>query len=244
MNEKGRWVTLPNLPESEVALCISALPVPGIKTVVPPAISVLPSSMQRHADLQICHLGENVLLAEPTVYAYYKEVLSPLGFEILKGKKRVGSTYPYDAAYNIGRVGNAAFLNPKIADPVALYYFETQGIQVISVRQGYAKCAILPVDEASLITADAGVARAAKHAGFSVLEIAPGGVRLDGFLYGFLGGAAGKTGKKTLYVTGSLSRHPSFSEILSFLEKRGIKSEEGSIPIPIDIGSVLPLLYK
>ena len=244
MNEKGQWVEMPNLPEKGIGLVVSALGIPGIKTIEPPPIPALPPSMQRHADLQLCHLGENVLLAEPTVYAYYREVLSPFGFEILQGKKRVGSTYPYDVAYNIGRVGNAAFLNPKTAEPVALRYFEEKNIQVISVRQGYAKCAILPIDAKSLITADKGIARAASSAGFSVLEIAPGGVRLDGFPYGFLGGAAGKTGHDTVYITGKLSGHPSFSEILSFLEKRGIKSEEGSIPIPIDIGSVLPLVYK
>ncbi len=244
MNEKGQWVRMPNLPEREIGLAVSALPIEGIKTVAPLPLPILPPSMQRHADLQLCHLGENVLLTEPTVYAYYKEVLSPFGFKILKGKKYVGSTYPYDAAYNIGRVGNAAFLNPETADPVAPGYFQEKDIRIIAIRQGYAKCAILPVDANSLITADEGVARAAENAGFCVLRIAPGGVRLDGFSYGFLGGAAGKTGRDTVYFTGSIARHPSFSEILSFLEKRGIKSEEGSIPIPIDIGSVLPLLYK
>lgn len=244
MNEKKEWVKVPNLPEKEVGLCISAIPIPGIKTIAPYPLPQLPPSMRRHADLQICHLGENILLAAPEVYGYYKEALSPYGFEILEGKTHVGSTYPYDAAYNIGRVGNAAFLHPKFTDPVALRFFEENGIQMIPVKQGYAKCSVLPVDEKSLITADPGIARAAESVGFSVLRIKPGGVKLCGFSYGFLGGAAGKTAEKTMYVTGKLSAHPSFSEILSFLEKRGIKSEEGSIPIPIDIGSVLPLIYK
>jgi len=237
-------IRTPNLPEGDVKLCISALPIEGIETITPPPVGTLPPSMHRHADLQICHLGENVLLTAPEVYTYYKEALSVYGFKIIAGKNPLGSTYPLDAAYNIGRVGNAAFLNPKTAAPEALRYFDEHGIRVIPIKQGYAKCAILPVDSESFITADAGIAKAARNAGFSVLEIKPGGVRLDGFAYGFLGGAAGKTGKNTIYITGSLRKHPSFFEILSFLEKRGIKSEEGSIPIPIDIGSVLPLLYK
>ena len=244
MNNIGSFVKVPNLPEGEVTLCISAVPMEGIETIRPPRVSVLPLSMACHADLQICHLGENVLLAAPDVYDYYKEALSFFGFEILKGKTHIGSTYPWDAAYNICRVGNAAFLHPGIADPEALRYFKETGVHIIPVRQGYTKCALLPVDEKSLITADQGIARAAVKEGFDVLCVKAGGVSLFGFPYGFLGGATGKTGKDTVYITGSLSVHPSKSEILSFSDKRGIKFEEGSIPIPIDIGSVLPLMQK
>lgn len=234
----------PNLPAGRVTVAVSALPIEGVRCIIPPAVSCLPSSMQQHADLQLCHLGGRVLLAAPEVFSYYNNMLSPLGFEILCGETNIGSTYPRDAAYNIARVGNAAFLHPGLADPAALRFFASQNIRVIPVRQGYTKCAVLPVDAQSLITADAGIARAARGAGFSVLEIQPGGVALAGFSYGFLGGAAGKTAPDTVYVTGSLSGHPSKQEIFVFLQKRGIKIREGHIPIPIDIGSVLPLMEQ
>ncbi|MBE7063629.1 MAG: hypothetical protein IJN25_02270 [Clostridia bacterium] len=232
----------PNLPEHQVTVAVSALPIEGIQCISPPEVSCLPPALRQHADLQLCHLGGRVLLAAPEVFSFYKDALSTFGFEILCGETNIGSTYPADAAYNIARVGNAAFLHPKIADPVALRFFEMQNIRVIPVRQGYTKCAVVPVDDRSLITADAGIARAARCAGFSVLEIQPGGVTLAGFPYGFLGGAAGKTAADAVYVTGALSAHPSKQEIFVFLQKRGIKIRERHIPIPIDIGSVLPLM--
>lgn len=235
-------VLSPNLPEGTVCMAISDMEIEGVFCIRPPEIPGLPPSMARHADLQICHLGGKYLLAAPQVYAYYKESLSPFGFEILCGERAVDSTYPRDAAYNIARVGNAAFHNPDMTDPVALRFFCDQNIKVIPVRQGYAKCMILPVTENSLITADGGIAKKAQENGFTVLLIQQGGILLDGFSYGFLGGAAGKIAKDTIYITGRLAEHNDFEKILSFLKERGIKIREGSIPIPIDIGSVLPLM--
>ncbi len=242
MSRKEKIVERPNLPRGRVMVAVSACPIEGITCIVPPSVSCLPPSMRRHADLQLCHLGGKYILAAPQVYAFYKEALSPYGFHVLCGETDIGSTYPRDAAYNIARVGNVAFHNPRFTEPVALRFFAAHGIDCIPIRQGYAKCAVLPIDEDAFITADSGIARAAKTAGFSVLEILPGSVSLAGFSYGFIGGAGGKTAGDTLYVTGAMQAHPSYQEISAFLKKRGIKLEEGRIPIPIDIGSVIPLL--
>ncbi len=242
MKQNMQFVQSPFLPEGKVCLCISALPVPGIKCICPPSVDCLPPSMRRHADLQVVHLGGRYVLCAPELYLFYKEALSPYGFEVFSGESSIGSTYPQDAAYTIARVGNVVFHNRKITDSVAKNFFENNGIESIHVRQGYAKCMCLPVDATSMITADKGIVKAAEKAGLSVLEIEPGGISLPGFSYGFLGGAAGKTDRNTLYVTGSLSKHPSRLEISAFLKNRGIKLKEGSIPIPIDIGSIIPLM--
>ncbi len=242
MTASGEIVKAPNLPQKKVSVAISAVPIEGVQCIKPPEIACLPPSMQMHADLQICHLGGPYILAAPEVFSFYEKTLAPLGFSVLRGETRIQSTYPGDAAYNIARIGNAAIHNPEITDPVALRFFEKHEISVISVRQGYAKCALVPVDETSLITADPGIARAASDAGFSVLEILPGGVELSGFPYGFLGGATGKLAPDTLFFTGKISAHPSQPAIEKFLHERGIKIKEGSIPISIDIGSVLPLI--
>ncbi len=235
-------IKTPNLPEKEVLVAVSALDIPKLTCIKPKPISVLPPSMQMHADLQLCHLGENVLLAAPEVYTYYKEKLSPFGFKVLCGETPIGSTYPGDSAYNIARVGNAAFHNPKFTDPVALSYFRENGISIIPVRQGYAKCALVPLDAHTIVTADDGIKKEAEKNGFSVLHISPGGVLLPGFPYGFLGGAAGKVSQDTVYITGSLSSHKDRKKILAFFAERSIKIQEGSIPNPVDIGSIVPLI--
>ena len=101
----GSIVAKPNLPQGEVKVAISAIPISGITCITPPAVGVLPLSMQRHADLQLCHLKDEYIVAAPEVCSYYNECLSPFGFKILCGETTLSSTYPKDAAYNIARVG-------------------------------------------------------------------------------------------------------------------------------------------
>ena len=237
-------IKTPNLPTGKVITAISAAPVPAVNCIPTMALPILPPSLSTHADLQICHVGENVLVASPEVYAYYKEKLSPLGFVVLCGENKVGCTYPKDAAYNVARIGNVAFHNLRFTEPRIVETCKKMGVYMVHVEQGYAKCAVVPIGDSALITADGGIARAARAEKMDVLEILPGHITLSGFSYGFIGGAMALLSKDVAYCTGSLANHPSKMEIFDFLKKYGIKIEEGSIPIPIDIGSILPLQTK
>ncbi len=237
-------VKTPNLPINRVCTAVSAIPLPIENCIPTVRIETLPEGMASHADLQLCHVGENVLVAAPEVYAYYAEKLTSKGFEILCGKTEIGRTYPRDAAYNIARIGNVAFHNTHHTDPIITESFKKMGIRMVHVRQGYAKCAMAPVRDNALITADRGIARAARAEKLDVLEIVPGHISLPGYPYGFIGGAVVLLSADTAYITGSLAQHPSKMEIFNFFKKYGIKIEEGSIPIPMDIGSVIPLQTK
>lgn len=237
-------VSIPNLPEKRVNTAIASISIPIHKRIDPIKICCLVPSMAKHADLQVCHLDGNTVIVCPEAFDYYQRILFPLGFTVLCGKTKIGRTYPQDAAYNIARVGRVAFHNTKITDPVALDYFVEHNIPVVHVKQGYTKCSVVPVCEEAIITADKGIAHAARQIGFDVLEVLPGGVSLEGFPYGFLGGAAFLLDKKTMYFTGAVKNHPSKKEIYAFLKKYSIKIEEGSIPIPMDVGSVIPLLTE
>ena len=109
------------------------------------------------------------------------------------------------------------------------------------VRQGYAKCSMLVVDERSIITQDAGIARAARGIGLNVLEIMPGYVALDGFEYGFLGGAGFKPAAGIIAFTGTLDAHPDRLRILTFLAARGVSAVYlTGLPV-FDIGSAIPI---
>ena len=237
-------IKTPNLPTGKVVTAISAAAIPVENCIPTMELPILSASLSTHADLQICHVGENILVASPEVHAYYKEKLTPMGFLVLCGETKVGCTYPQDAAYNVARIGNAAFHNLRFTEPCIIEACKKMGIRMVHVEQGYAKCAVVPIGDNALITADGGIARAARAEKMDVLEILPGHITLSGFSYGFIGGAMALMSENTAYCTGSLRNHPSKMEIFSFLKKYGIKIEEGSIPIPIDIGSILPLQTK
>ena len=73
-----------------------------------------------------------------------------------------------------------------------------------------------------------------------VLLIEKGHVALDGFEYGFLGGASGCI-ENTVYFNGDLSKHPDFEKICRFIESQNcrVRYFEGE-PLA-DIGSVIYL---
>ena len=106
------------------------------------------------------------------------------------------------------------------------------------MKQGYACCSIVPVDEDSIITADRGIARAAEAAGIKVLTVEAGHVELPGYDTGFLGGTSGRVGDEILF-NGDLSSHPDFEAIKDFIGSRGLKIKyfEG-YPLR-DIGSII-----
>ena len=202
-------------------------------------IKELPSALSAHADLQIHYLGDGVFLVCPEAYDYYYEKLSPLGAQVIKGSVPVGRNYPDDAAYNIVRIGNTAYHNTKFTAPEAKKYFSENGIKLVHIKQGYAKCLTAVTGENSLITPDAGIYKAALENGAEALLIEQGYVTLRGFPYGFLGGASCLLPENKFFITGSLKNHPSRHKILSFLEKQELEPVEAGRDLPVDIGSLI-----
>lgn len=232
----------PNLPEEgTVLICDKAVPLSNNfkNFIASKSLSVLPSSMRCHTDLQICYIKSGIFLCAPEVYEYYCEKLSPFGAEVLCGDRIVGDTYGDDCAYNILVMGEYAFHNTKFTPEKAKKLFEREKIKLVHVNQGYTKCAVAPVSEKALITADASIKKAAEALGFDCLEIEWGGVNLPGFEHGFFGGCSGRISKNEFYVCGSLKNHPSRDKIIEFLAKYNLNLIESGENMPLDVGSLI-----
>lgn len=235
---------VPNTAPKEASLLIaqplSILSKLSFKYFVPTIpIPSLPPSMSMHADLQIHYLGGGVFLSCPEAYEYYCEKLFPLGARVIKGVYPVSGNYPGDAAYNICRVGECAYHNTKYTDPNAKLYFGKNKIPLIHVNQGYTKCLCAVTGKNSFITSDKGIFKTACQNSCNVLLIEQGYVRLEGFSYGFLGGACCLIPENKFFITGSLKKHPSRHKILDFLEKQELEPVEASQDLPVDIGSLI-----
>ena len=111
-------------------------------------------------------------------------------------------------------------------------------MRIINVRQGYAKCSIVIVDEESIITYDRGIASKCLNAGMNVLTVSPGHMVLDGYGSGFIGGTSGRIGN-TVYFYGDLSAHPDCDAIVHFIEERGHEVKWFREWPLTDIGSIL-----
>ncbi|MBE7032664.1 MAG: hypothetical protein E7406_00365 [Ruminococcaceae bacterium] len=232
----------PYLPEEKVTLFIADTKIPDAAVITPPSIDVLPTAMRRHADLGIVIISSKKAVCPPETYAYYKNALSPYGFEIIKGKTHIESHYPKDSAYNVGIVGKKCFLNKKVCDKLLFDILISEGYEIIEVKQGYTKCSICPIDENSFITGDVSIYKAGKEEKMDVLLISNDNISLPGFSNGFFGGCTGMSSFNELLINGNVDTLPNASDMKNFLTKKNIKIRnltEGEVK---DIGSIIPLM--
>ena len=151
----------------------------------------------------------------------------------------IGAAYPDNIKFNAVCLDRYFIHNLKHTSPALLREAREMELELIHVRQGYTKCSCVVVDGNSIITADNGIYNTLRYfSDIAVLKIRPGFVRLDGFEYGFLGGASGRVGNEIIFH-GDLAAHPDYAAIRQFIEVRGLKATYfPQFPLT-DIGSIL-----
>lgn len=242
-----RPLQTPNLPVRPVRRVFASLDAEAAGTLRTMGISVLrpvpgpglPGEERTHADLLLCHAGGGALALAPSQVSLVPQ-LELLGF-LPRLASEPGGKYPENVLLNFAVCSGFAFGNFRYCDPALLSLLQAGGKTPVSVRQGYAKCAVCFVSGTAAITEDAGLAAALAGAGFDVLRIAPGDVFLSDRHYGFFGGAAGLIAPDLLAVNGSLSANGNGREIRAFLQKHGVRACELHGGAVTDIGGILPL---
>ncbi len=243
------FVQKPNLPQGKVCLAaVSATATPyldtlaglGVDTVCCPALPGLDLPVQSHADMLLHHLGGPDLVVARGV-GWAEDLLRSIGMRVLVSDRVPCAPYPDDVCLNACRIGDVLFGLITALDPVLTYALRQRGVRTIDVKQGYAKCATVVVDEQSIMTEDPSIASAAEEMGLTVLRVRAGDVVLPGYSYGFLGGCCGKIAPDALAFTGSLLTHRDGGKIRRFLSCRGIEPVELDGGILTDIGGILPL---
>lgn len=242
----------PYLPDGQVKLCIvdrrissaklSALKAKKIDYIFGWQHNNVLHGIDTHPDMTLCHLGGKYLVAEPQSYAYYKKMLTPFGFCVMKGKTALRREYPCDIAYNAVVLKRTVFGNLKYTDPTILAFAEKVGYQLVNTAQGYTKCAVYPVAENALITQDRGLEKIFLERGFDVLRLEEGGVALAGFPNGFIGGAGGKIDRFSAAFFGNINKHKEFEKMKMFLRRYAVVPQSLSQEELQDHGSLVPLL--
>jgi hypothetical protein len=174
-----------------------------------------------HPDMFMCRLG---ISDDAPLISYRGKGLSP--------------GYPSEAAFNAACTGRYFIHNLNCTDSFLLAEARRLGMIFVDVKQGYAKCSTVVVDEDSVITYDRGIVRRCTAAGMNVLQVSPGHVVLKGYGCGFIGGASGRIGN-TVFFNGDLPAHPDFRAIRDFIEERGISVKWFSDWPLTDIGTII-----
>jgi len=99
---------------------------------------------------------------------------------------------------------------------------------------------VCKVSENAIITADKSIAYESDKHGIDVLLINPGNIILDGFEYGFIGGATFLI-NKALYFTGSIDAFPENEKkkMLEFISSHNVEIRFLSDNPVFDIGSAI-----
>ncbi len=140
------------------------------------------------------------------------------GFEIILSDEKISDKYPNDILFNCVEFENAIFGNEKHTSKHIIEYAISRSKRFVSVKQGYAKCSVAKISENAAITADKSLYKAMIKNGIDVLLISPGGVTLEGYDYGFIGGATGGCCDK-IYFIGDPLLHPDGAAMINFCEK-------------------------
>ena len=132
--------------------------------------------------------------------------------------------YPgYETECKLNMVITDKFIlcNPKTALPNDI--FENKK-NLISTKQGYTKCSTIVINEDLFITDDVSVYSALTDAGCRCLGVEKGSIALEGYNYGFIGGASAYIPEKNIVLFfGDITKHSDYLKIVEFCNEYDIK---------------------
>ena len=244
-----KYLTSPNLPSGRVTDVLisesagdeifAALERLGIRALKVGRFVRLPYKVSSHADLIYHHVGNNLIFSLDR-NNIAENGLHNLDFTVKYDSVPENCEYPYDVALDAARIGSRLICNKRYVSKQLLGKLADY-VDIIDVRQGYAKCSICVVDDNSIITADSGISEECLKAGIDVLKISAGGIELPGYDGGFIGGCCGKLDTNVMAFAGDISTHQDCGIILDFLSSHGVEAvnlAEGSLK---DIGGIIPI---
>jgi hypothetical protein len=193
-----------------------------------PDFDLLPTPVASHADMLMYKLRDS-LLAHNRYYYENPDLFN--GVKITLTNEYISNTYPNDILLNALNLGGTVYCK---ADCISKY-IRADADKIVNLKQGYARCSTCIVSNNAVITADRNIADIVSA---DVLLIKEGHIKLDGYNYGFIGGASVKVGDNILFF-GDISVHPDYEKITEFCGKYGMKAVSLSDEMLYDYGSMV-----
>lgn len=253
MQKPDCFLRTPHIPETDVSVCavsaqapsaaLAALEEKGIRLLrVSPSDSLL-DICASHPDMRICHLGEDHIAVDPSAVKE-QAFLEQAGLNVIRVRQQPKAPYPKDIALNCLFMGNCLFGKLENLCSEIKKYAADRKQTLVSVRQGYSKCAVCVLSERAAITSDPGLFQALSANGVEVLKIRSGSIFLKGAGEdgGMIGGCCGLIAPGCLAVCGDLRTHPDFHAMADFLRRHQIRIQMLLPGKLIDVGGILPLL--
>lgn len=206
-----------------------------------PLYPKIDSPVSGHPDMLLFFARDAIITSKgyaQIAHRQLQQISDRVKLPIVLTEQESQSPYPYDIALNAAVVGDRLFCYPKHTAKEITERYEKR---VLPVRQGYAKCSTLPIGFDALITEDPSVETGATRNGFDVLRIQSGHVRLDGYPFGFIGGASSCSPYQPLdcvLFCGDPDTHPDAESIRGFCKKYNQKIIPLGSDTLYDVGTI------
>lgn len=200
-----------------------------------PAFDSLPNPVSSHADMLVYQYQLNdSLLVHERYYNMNRDLFTDVN--VIVTDEFISDVYPHDILLN------ALNLNGVVYGKVDYIsrYIKEEAAEIVDIKQGYARCSVCRVSDTAIITADKNITLNLNVKNADVLLINEGFIRLNGYNYGFIGGASVKMGDKMLFF-GDINKHPDCEKIVGFCEKYGVDVLSLSDEVLYDYGSMVIL---
>lgn len=246
------YVKNPNLPENKVSYVIMSDYKPEfikelesfeIKTIIPDKLDGILGAEAYHADMTVCHIGENKFITAKNNKTLTEKLCS-INAEVTESIEAVSGTYPKITSLNVCIFGNNLICNTKFTDKNIIDICRENKFHIFHTNQGYTKCSSVVISSNAIITADESIYKLCRENKIDVLKIFPGDIILDGYDYGFIGGTCGFIDKNTLAFSGNIKLHKNYYDIRNFAQNYGVDLLSLSNDKLCDIGGILPIIEK
>jgi hypothetical protein len=199
-----------------------------------------------HADMLVSVIENNIFCSEQYYYNNEKifSRIASYGYTVTPCKIELSSKYPNDIAFNMLYIKNCILGKTDLLPQEIKNFSEKAKIDLLPIKQGYAKCSTLLLNNKAIISADNGIIKKASSLGLSTLKIenSPEAITLCGYDYGFIGGASGVF-DKSIYFVGDIKLHPQSDMIIDFCTKMGFEAISLGDHKLCDIGGIIFLPY-
>ena len=193
----------------------------GYQTIPTDRIEIFPNPEQYHADMQILKINDTIFMLKECT-ELKREFASS---NIIFSSNAAGERYPKNILLNFLYLNRTIYGKLSNIDSELKNYCLSNNIKMVNLNQGYCRCSTLVLKNNAVITADASIEKAMKENGVDVLKITEGHIILDGYDYGFIGGASGKVDDNTIIFFGNIENHPDYNLIYHFCSKHSVNIE-------------------
>lgn len=203
----------------------------GFNLVPTDRVSSLYEAIDGHPDMQFFAINEKII-AHKDISKNQGELLHKLGASVTLGNSSLSLPYPHNIPYNALLAPDLLMHKLDATDQVILKEIKelqkSKEIKLINVRQGYSRCSCAYIGNNSFITEDIVMADHLLSLGKNVFYQKHSNVYLEGFDFGFIGGAVSLIsieGEELVLISGSLDSYSYGKELKIFLSQRNIRYE-------------------